>query len=463
MPEYTIISPANGKPYVTKQLSSAEDARTAVDRAVKAFPSWRQNPLSERIKVVEKFVDAFVAQKDAIAEELAWLMGRPAKQNGGEVKGFEERARHMISIAESSLCDVPAVPQKEGLQRFIRREPLGVIFVIAAWNYPYLIAVNGVVPALLAGNTVILKQAPQTFPCAERFGTAFKEAGLPEGVFQYLHVDHPTAESIIKNPQIAHVLFTGSVRGGREVCKIAAERFIGVGLELGGKDAAYVREDADVAYAAENLVDGAMYNSGQSCCGIERVYAHEKVYDALVEKMVEVTKNYKLGDPLSPETNLGPVVRTESADLVREHIKDAVSKGAKLHIDECLFPASKAGTPYVAPQILTNVTHQMRVMTEESFGPIVGVMKVKNDEEAIKLINDSEFGLTSSIWTKDADAGLALGDQIQTGTVFMNRCDYLDPALPWTGVKNSGRGVTLSPLGFEHITRPKSFHFRVKT
>ncbi|KAJ3158457.1 hypothetical protein HDU86_002926, partial [Geranomyces michiganensis] len=447
MPEHTIVSPANGKPFTTIKLASASAASDAVARAAAAFPTWRATPLVNRIALVTKFVDAFIAKKDETATELSWLMGRPCSQTPGELRGFEERARHMISIAEDALKDVPANPPKDGFTRFIRREPLGVVFVIAAWNYPYLIAVNGVVPALLAGNTVILKQAPQTFPCAQRFADAFKAAGLPDGVFQHLHVDHPTAETIIRDPRIAHILFTGSVRGGHEVCRIAADRFAGVGLELGGKDAAYVRADADVAYAAENLVDGAMFNSGQSCCGIERVYAHASVYDALVEKMVEVAKGYKLGDPLDPATNLGPLVRAEAADLVRAHIADAKAKGAALRVDEAAFPMSKPGTPYLAPQILTGLTHEMRVMTEESFGPVVGVMKVADDAEAVRLINDSEFGLTSSLWTKDVDSAMAIADQINTGTVFMNRCDYLDPALPWTGVKDSGRGVTLSELG----------------
>ncbi|KAJ3009421.1 hypothetical protein HKX48_007938 [Thoreauomyces humboldtii] len=472
MSEYTIISPVNGKAHATVKLSSEAQAKEAVGRAAAAFPKWRATPLATRIQLVAKFVDAFVARKDELAEELSWLMGRPKSQTPGEIRGFEERARHMISIAEGSLKDVPALPKKDGFHRFIRREPLGLVFVIAAWNYPYLIAVNGVVPALLAGNTVILKQAPQTFPCAERFGAAFEEAGLPTGVFQFLHVDHDVAASIIRNPSVAHVLFTGSVRGGREVAKIAAERFIGVGLELGGKDAAYVRRDADVDNAAENLVDGAMFNSGQSCCGIERVYVHEEIHDALVQKMVEVAKAYKLGDPLSSDTNLGPLVRTESADLVRAHVKDArefigaaqnqrctrlpaadvsfsVSKGAKAHLEETSFTASKIGTPYLAPQILTDVTHSMRVMTEESFGPVVGIMRVRDDAHALSLINDSDFGLTASIWTKDAKVAAELADEIQTGTVFLNRCDYLDPALPWTGVKDSGRGVTLSAIGYD--------------
>ncbi|KAJ3056417.1 hypothetical protein HK097_007030 [Rhizophlyctis rosea] len=461
MSDYTIISPVNEKPYKIVPLASNSDVDAALSRATTAFPAWKSTPLSERVNILSKFVDAFIAKKDVISEELAWLMGRPIKYNPNEVRGVEERARYLIKIAEESLKDIH-VEQKEGFDRFIRREPLGLVFVIAAWNYPYLIAVNGVVPALLAGNVVILKQAPQTFPCAERFAEAFKEAGLPDGVFQYLHVDHPAAERVIQSPLVNHVIFTGSVRGGREVTKIAASRFVGVGLELGGKDPAYVRADADVSYAAENVVDGAMYNSGQSCCGIERVYVHESVYDEFVKKVVDVTKKYVLGDSLSPDTTLGPVVRKDAADLIREHIKEAVAKGATALVDEKLFPAAKEGTPYVAPQVLVNVNHNMRVMKEETFGPVVGIMKVSSDEEAIKLMNDSDFGLTASVWTKDSDAALQIGDQISTGTFFMNRCDYLDPALAWTGVKDSGRGCSLSKFGFDHLTRPKSFHLRVK-
>ncbi|KAJ3029506.1 hypothetical protein HDV00_009555 [Rhizophlyctis rosea] len=509
--QYTITSPANGKPYKSIPLATTEQVDTALTNAKRAFPSWHATPLSKRVEIISKFVDAFIREKDAISEELSWLMGRPIRYNPNEVRGFEERARYLIKIAEDSLKDY-RVEQKDGFDRFIRREPLGLVFVIAAWNYPYLIAVNGVVPALLAGachgeeggggrggggglggggggggrgreeegrggeergtaaqlgrqllgNVVILKQAPQTFPCAERFAQAFKEAGLPESVFQYLHVDHPTAERIIQSPLVDHVIFTGSVRGGREVTRIAASRFVGVGLELGGKDPAYVRADADVTYAAENIVDGAMYNSGQSCCGIERVYVHESVYDEFVKKAVEVTKQYVLGDPLSKDTTLGPVVRIEAADLIREHIRDAVSQGATALIDEKQFTAAKEGTPYVAPQILVNVNHNMRVMKEETFGPVVGIMKVSSDTEAISLMNDSDFGLTASVWTQDVDAALKIGDQIATGTFFMNRCDYLDPALAWTGVKDSGRGCSLSKFGFDSLTRPKSFHLRTK-
>ncbi|KAJ3134879.1 hypothetical protein HK100_003223, partial [Physocladia obscura] len=389
------------------------------------------------------------------------LIEFPVKHCRNEVGGFEDRARYLLSIAKEALAD-KELP-KEGFKRFIRREPMGVVLIISAWNYPYLVSVNGVVPALLSGNTVLLKQAPQTLPTADRFFKAFEKAGLPTNVFQTLPVDHAVAAVVLQDPRIDHAHFTGSVRGGHEVSKTIANKFMGLGLELGGKDPAYVRADADPKHAAENLVDGAMYNSGQSCCGVERIYVHESVFDAFVAAAVETAKEYKLGDSLQDDAvNLGPVVNVAAADNIRAHLDDAVKKGAKLLVDEALFPAAKPGTAFIAPQILVNVDHTMRIMKEETFGPVVGVMKVKSDEEAIAFMNDSDFGLTASIWTKDVDTALKIGDQLECGTVFLNRCDFLDPALPWSGVKDSGRGVTLSYLGFDAMTRPKAFHFRLQ-
>ncbi|EGF77282.1 hypothetical protein BATDEDRAFT_91630 [Batrachochytrium dendrobatidis JAM81] len=457
--ESSIVSPVDQSVYKTVRLSTREEAMAAVNKAHAAQAAWKATSLENRIALVTKFVEHFVGMQDDICLELTWLIGRPLQQNKNEVRGFEERARHLLSIAKESLVDTPLV--KQGFNRFIRREPLGVIFSIAAWNYPYLIAVNVVVPALLSGNTVLLKQAPQTFPCGERFAQAFAMAGLPAGVFQNLCMDHAVAEAVIQNPLVNHVQFTGSVRGGREVNRAAADRFITVGLELGGNDPAFVRSDADLLSAAESLVDGAMYNSGQSCCGVERIYVHKDVYQAFVDKVVEITKQYVLGNPMKEGVNLGPVISIQAAKAIREHVADAVAKGAKNLIPESCFSAAKEKTPYVAPQILVDVDHTMRIMTEETFGPVVGIMKVSSDEEAIRLMNDSDFGLTASIWTKDVNAAMQIGDALQTGTVFLNRCDYLDPALPWIGVKDSGRGCSLSTLGFDQLTRPKSFHFRL--
>jgi acyl-CoA reductase-like NAD-dependent aldehyde dehydrogenase len=455
------ISPVDGAVYVERPLASERDIEAALAGAVAAQRKWRQVPVAERVAIVRRMVDWCVARADKIGEELSWQMGRPIAYTPNEIRrGFQERALYMCSIAESALADVRAEP-KAGFERFIRREPLGVVLVVAPWNYPWLTSVNAVVPALLAGNAVLLKMAQQTPLVAERYAEAFSAVGLPAGVFQHLHMDHAQTARVIGDARIDFVAFTGSVPGGHAVQRAAAERFIATGLELGGKDPAYVRRDAPLVPTIENLVDGSYFNSGQSCCGIERIYVHRDAYKPFVEGFVELTRKYRLGNPLEKETTLGPMVRADAAASVRAQIKEALGKGARALIDPKSFPVDKEGTPYVAPQVLVDVDHRMQVMSEETFGPVVGIMPVESDEQAVELMNDSRYGLTASIWTSDRDAALAIGDRIETGTWFMNRCDYLDPALAWTGVKDSGRGCTLSRLGIEAFTRPKSFHLKL--
>jgi acyl-CoA reductase-like NAD-dependent aldehyde dehydrogenase len=454
-----MISPVDASVYVKRGSPTAAHIERTLARAVTAQQAWRRVPVAQRAAVCRRMVEWCVARADELGEELSWQMGRPIAYTPGEIRrGFQERALHMAGIAEESLRDL-SVDERQGFQRFIRREPLGVVLVVAPWNYPWLTSVNAVVPALLAGNAVILKMAQQTPLVAERFAEAFKAAGLPEDVFQYLHMNHSQVSRIIADPRIAFVAFTGSVGGGHAVQKAAAARFIPTGLELGGKDPAYVRADADLKFAVENLVDGSYFNSGQSCCGIERIYVAKPLFKPFVDAFADLTKQYRLGNPLDKATTLGPMVRKDAADGVRAQVRQAVKKGAKA----LLKLKDKAGSPYLPPEILVGVDHGMAVMTEETFGPVVGIMPVKNDEEAIRLMNDSRYGLTASIWTRDAEAALAIGDRVETGTWFMNRCDYLDPALAWTGVKDSGRGCTLSRLGLESFTRPKSFHLRLKT
>jgi acyl-CoA reductase-like NAD-dependent aldehyde dehydrogenase len=457
-----VISPVDQSVYAERPLADAATIQATLERARAAQAGWRQQSIAERAALVLAAVDAFVAQRAGIAEEITWQMGRPVRYTPCEVGGFEERARHMVAIAAACLADIP-VSAKPGYTRFIRREPLGVVFVIAPWNYPYLTAVNCIVPALMAGNCVLLKHSAQTPLCAERLAAAFAAAGLPEGVFQHLHLGHADVERVIGSGQVDFVSFTGSVAGGHAVQQAAAGRFIGLGLELGGKDPAYVRADADLDHAIENLADGAFFNSGQSCCGIERIYAHDAVYDRFVDGLVAAARAHRLDDPTRPDTTLGPMVRPSAADLVRGQIAEAVAAGAKALVDPGMFLRDEPGSAYLAPQVLVAVDHAMRVMTEESFGPVVGVMRVPSDEAAIRLMNDSAYGLTAAIWTRDEDAAIRIGDQIATGTWFMNRCDYLDPALAWVGVKDSGRGCSLSPLGYEQLTRPKSFHLRTVT
>lgn len=457
-----VVSPVDGSIYAERTLATWREVDGALSEAKQAQAAWKRVPLHERAALCLRFVEAFVSMKDEIVPELAWQMGRPVAFGAGEVRGFEERARYMVAIAPEALADIDVGP-KEGFNRWLRREPLGVVLAIAAWNYPYLISVNSVVPALMAGNAVILKHSGQTPLCAERFQRAFEMAGAPDGLFQILHMSHETTERAIGDSRVDYVAFTGSVAGGHAVVKAASGRFIGIGLELGGKDPAYVRPDANLPFAIENIVDGAYFNSGQSCCGKERLYVHADVYDEFVDGFVELTKKYRLGNPLDTETTIGPMVRTSAASFVRGQIESAVRGGARALIDEKLFPASKPGTPYLAPQVLVDVNHQMDVMREETFGPVIGIMKVGSDEEAVGLMNDSPYGLTASVWTEDEDAAIVIGDSIETGTFFMNRCDYLDPALAWTGVKDTGRGCTLSRIGYEYLTRPKSYHLRTKT
>jgi acyl-CoA reductase-like NAD-dependent aldehyde dehydrogenase len=453
------ISPVDNSVYVERPLASGAEISPALDRARKAQREWRSVSLADRARVLNRFCDAFEKNRDAIALELTWQMGRPSRYAPNEVRGTLERARHMIDIAPSALADMDVGP-KENFRRFIRREPLGVVFTVAAWNYPYLIAVNSVVPALMAGNAVVLKHSAQTPLCAERFAESLKSAGLPEGLFRALHMSHEDTERTIRDARVDFVAFTGSVAGGHAVQRAVAERFIGAGLELGGCDPVYVRNDANLDHAIENVVDGAYFNSGQSCCGLQRVYAHAAIYEKFVDGFVELTRKYKLGNPLDAETTLGPVVRTAAADTIRKQIDASVRAGATAALAESQFPESKSATPYLAPQVLLDVDHSMPVMREEIFGPVAGIMRVRSDEEAIAFMNDSSFGLTAAIWTSDEDAALRIGGKIETGTWFMNRCDYLDPALAWVGVKDSGRGCTLSRVGYEHLTRPKSFHLR---
>ena len=454
-----IISPIDGSVYAERPFLNEAAIASTVATASAAQTGWAQLSINERASYCRAALDALAGMQDEIIPEIAWQMGRPTRY-GGENGGVQERGQYMIDIAEEALK--PYVPmQKDGFRRYVKHVPLGVVLVIAPWNYPYLTAVNTIVPALMAGNTVILKHATQTLLAGERFAKAFEKAGLPKGVFQNIVLDHASTEKLLASGTIDHLNFTGSVGGGRAIEKAAAGTFMTLGLELGGKDPAYVLPDVNLDHAVANLVDGAFFNSGQCCCGIERIYVHEAVYDRFVDGFIDLTKQYVVGNPLDSSTTLGPMAQARFADLIREQRAEALRKGAKAHVNMSI-ENDRAGSPYVAPEVLTNVDHQMSVMREESFGPIVGIMKVRNDEEALALMNDSIYGLTASLWTADPDHAATLGDRIETGTVFMNRCDYLDPALVWTGVKDTGKGAALSPIGYGNLTRPKSFHLREK-
>ena len=457
-----VVSPVDGRVYATRPYHTAQAIASALTRATKAQREWSSVPLHERTGYVKQFLRAFEALSERISEELAWQMGRPVTHGPNEVRGTIERATGMLELAPTSLADI-RLPPKAGFERYIKRNPVGVVFVIPAWNYPYLIAINSIVPGLLAGNAILLKHSAQTPLAAERFAEAFQTAGLPEGLYQYLFLTHQDTEKVIRDERVDFVAFTGSVGGGRHIQQVAAERFIGVGLELGGKDPAYVRRDADLDVAIENLVDGAFYNAGQSCCGIERIYVHEDLYDRFVDGFVDLTKTYQLGNPLDTATNLGPVAKASVVETVRAQVIDATTKGAKTLIDPARFTNTRLGANYLPPQVVIDVDHGMDIMVQETFGPVVGIARVESDAQAIELMNDSPYGLTASVWTEDRDAAVRIADNVATGTCFMNRCDTLDPYLAWTGVKNTGRGCTLSTVGYEQLTRPKSYHLRTKT
>ena len=454
----TCVSPIDGKVFAKREALSISKSQEVIETSRKSQPAWSQRPIEERIDLVLAGVAEMGRMNDDVVPELAKMMGRPVRY-GGEFKGFEERAHYMAKIASQSLQAIDAGEDAD-FKRYIRRIPHGVVFVIAPWNYPYMTAINTIAPALIAGNTVILKHSTQTLLVGERLASAFHSAGVPKDVFQNVFLDHEITTQLIAENSFDFINFTGSVPAGASIEKAAAGTFTGVGTELGGKDPGYVMEDADLEAAAETLIDGAMFNSGQCCCGIERIYVQESLFDDFLKKAISIVSKYKLGNPLDMDTTLGPMANIRFANHVRDQISDALKKGAIAHISN--FQEDDGGV-YLTPQILTNVDHSMKIMTEESFGPVVGIMPVKDDHEAIRLMNDSEFGLTASLWTRDLQRAIKIGDEIETGTVFLNRADYLDPALCWTGCKNTGRGGSLSEIGFHNLTRPKSYHLKKVT
>ena len=451
------ITPIDNTIYVEREYHSTKIEQT-IDNSIKAQKEWANLNVNERVKLLKNFVEDFLSKGDVVGEELTRQIGRPISQAAGELNGFKERADYMLSIAETKLANIN-VSKDNNFKSFIKRKALGIVFVIAPWNYPYLVAVNSIIPAMASGNTVILKHSAQTPLCAEQLYQSAKKT-LPKDVFNYLHLNHEDGLKVVSDKRINFVSFTGSVKAGYDVQKATHTKFIDMALELGGKDPAYARHDCDLEKTAENLVDGSFFNSGQSCCGIERIYVDEKIYNNFVELFISKTYNYKLGNPLQKETNLGPVVKLSAADFIVKQMNRAINKGAKKMIDENKFNFPKEHKNYLVPQILTNVNHGMDFMTEETFGPCVGIMKVKDEKEAVKLMNDSPYGLTASIWTKDLEIAEKVGNQVQTGTFYMNRCDYLDPALSWTGVKETGKGCSLSEIAYEKLTSPKSFHLR---
>ncbi len=458
-----IISPIDhGVAFTYDELSDAE-AFARLDAAEAAQQAWAGTSIEARMTLCRGMLDAYRGRLDANAEAITKMMGKPVGQARGEFEGgVVERTTHLCEAAAEALAE-DVLPERAGFRRVVRHEPVGVVLDIAAWNYPLLVPLNVIVPAVLAGNAVLIKHAPQTALVAEQFARAFADAGAPAGLVQGLMASHETVANVIHSRRLGAVSFTGSVRGGHEVMRtVAQHNFIPAGFELGGKDPALVLPDADFDFTVGNLVDGAYYNAGQSCCGIERIYVHADVYERFVEAYAAGVQAYRLGNPLEDGVTLGPVVNEAAATRVREHNAQARAAGARALVPEGHFDVPDLSPCYVAPQAFADATHDMLLMKDETFGPTVGICKVASEDEAVAKMNDSAYGLTASIWSADVERADAIARRVQAGTVFLNRCDYLDPAMPWTGVKDSGVGASLGRYGFQQVTRRKSYHYRTQ-
>jgi len=456
-----VDDPFSGEIACELPLATESEAMAAVDRASEAHRAWARVPVGERAALVLRFGQALLARREEVARDITRQMGKPIAEARGEVGTCVARATHMASIAEETLAD-ERLPEKAGFERFIAREPLGVVVDVAPWNYPLLTAVNVVAPAVLAGNAVVLKHASRTPLCAGHFARAFREAGAPDGLVEPLVADHAVVAKVLMRPEVALAALTGSNAAGREVHRAAAQRLLPVVLELGGKDAAYLAEDAALDFAVPNVIEGAFYNAGQSCCGVKRIYAHAKVYAEFMERALAAARAWQPGDPSAEATTLGPLATPEAPAELEAQVNEVRAQGGRVICGGERATVAGKGRFYL-PTLVERAPQASAIAWEESFGPVAIVEEVGSDEEAVGRVNASRYGLSASVWTRSEERAVALGRRIQAGTVYMNRCDYLDPALPWVGWKQSGLGLSLSRHGLLALTRPKSFHLRVKT
>ena len=454
-----VDNPFTGAPACTVPLADDAVVGATLDRAKAAARGWRASALEDRVALCERATAAMERSAESIAADITRMMGKPLAQARGEVKGAAGRARTMMSLARAALADI-VLPPLPGFERRIVHEPLGVVLDLPAWNYPLLTAVNCVVPAVLAGNAVIVKHSPRSPLCGHHFAKAFADAGAPEHLVQALDCDHPTSERIVGDARVDHAVFTGSVYGGHRIVLAAAQRFLHPGLELGGNDAAYVAPDCDLGKTVENVVDGAIYNAGQSCCAVERVYVHKSVYGRFLEMAEPLVRAYVLGDPMAAETTLGPIAQPHHVPELEALVADARARGGRVIAGGHATNVGGKGR-FFEPTLIAGGDPSMDLFHKESFGPILPVVSVESDDEALARMNDSTLCLTASVWTADRERAARFAHSLECGTVYMNRCDALDPALPWTGWKDSGRGVSLSALGFDALTRPKAIHFRL--
>jgi len=459
---FLIDNPYSGEMIAERPFATRAEAIPAIERAARAQRDWGQIGLPERLALCERFCAELERKREQVAREVTAQIGKPLSQAKGEVNTTLARARQLMALAQGALAEEP-LPPLPGLARFVHHEPVGVVLAIATWNYPLLNLINVAIPALLAGNALVIKQAARAALTGETFARLFAAADAPPELVQAVHADHLTCTEMIARPEVGYVSFTGSTRGGREVAREAAKRFVEVGLGLSGKDAVYIAADANLEDAIVNVIDGAMYNAGQSCSAVERIYVHATIYDAFVEGASSEAKRLVLGDPLLAHTSMGPMAQPDAQARLAAIVEEARSKGARVLCGGNAASEEGRGR-FFEPTVIADATHAMRsLMVDEVFGPLVGIAKVQGDDDAVRMINDSPYGLTAAIWTEDQARAFHLGAQLETGTVYMNRCDHLDPALPWSGTKESGRGITASRHGFHALTRRKSYNLRTQT
>lgn len=451
-----ILNPATGALIATLPNTTAEQAQKQYETARAAQPLWAAKPLEERIQVLGKFYELLDEHADKMAAITTSEVGKPLGQSKGEIAGARRRIKFFLDQSMRYLAD-EIVYEEEGLKEIISYEPLGVIGNISAWNYPYLVGVNVFVPALIAGNAVLYKPSEHATLTGLKIRDLLYEAGVPQEVFQVVVGAREAGEALLNLPLDGYY-FTGSYRTGQYIYERVAPKMVPCQLELGGKDPLYVPNDVkDIDNVAVNAAEGAFYNNGQSCCAVERIYVHEDIYDAFVDAFVKETASYKLGLPTEEGVFLGALTRKDQLAVLEAQVKDAEAKGAKLLLGGKRIDN---GGYFFEPTVLTNVNHTMKVMTEESFGPIIGIQKVANDEEAIALMQDTEYGLTSSVYCDSEERGRNILKQMNTGTAYWNCCDRVSPNLPWSGRKHSGIGATLSHIGIRAFTHPKGYHLR---
>ncbi len=458
MTKFKIISPVDGRIYAQRPYATDAEVEQALSAAENAAILWRSLSISERGALLRGFIEAFNGHRQVLAEQVSWQMGRPLAQ-ADEMDAWTVGGKDLISIGEAALAwrDLDG---GDGARRHVSREPYGVMLSICPWNYPVSICVALIIPPLMAGNVVLFKHAPQTALVIDALNAAARAAGLPAGVFTALDMTHEQSSRLIASERIDIVGFIGSERGGRQVHAAAGHAFKPFILELGGKDPVYVRQNVDIERAANEIALGAFGNSGQSCCSVERIYVDDAIHDRFVEAFVAAAAATRVGHPLEDNPDIGPVVSTVAAEAIRGQVQLALSSGATLLHDGDRSAGSFATSAYVGPIVLGNVDHSMSIMRDETFGPVAPIMRVSSDDEAIRLMNDSRYGLTAAIWSNDIDHALKLGQRLEAGSVVVNQCNYPDQLLPWGGIKASGLGRSDGLFAYDGVTQYKSYYAR---